>query len=105
MVDVAAIDGTVLTVAAARAHLRVGSNVKDDDLVDLIAAAQGRIESFLGRELVGATGWASVEAVPALVRHSVKLALSDFYVNREAPQLTDDQLRPMIGGKMLVSVG
>ncbi|WP_294353272.1 head-tail connector protein [uncultured Sphingomonas sp.] len=105
MTDVAAIDGTVLTVAAARIHLRVGSKVTDAELSDLVVAAQGRIESFLGRELVGATGWATVDAVPALVRHCVKLALSDFYVNREAPQLTDEQLRPIIGSKMLVTIG
>ncbi|TCP64271.1 head-tail connector protein [Sphingomonas sp. PP-CE-1G-424] len=104
MVDVAAIDSGVLTIAAARAFLRVSVSA-DAQVLDLIPAAQGRIESFLGRELVGAAGWSTVDQVPAMVVHCVKLALSDFFVNREAPQLTDDQLRPMIGRYMAQSVG
>jgi len=103
MVDVAAIDGGVLTIAAARNFLRVGTSV-DAQVLELLPAAQGRIESFLGRELVGATGWPAVDHVPAIVVHCVKLALSDLYVNREGPQLTDDQLRPIIGRYMAVSV-
>jgi len=104
MVDVAAIDGGVLTIAAARNFLRVGTSV-DAQVLELLPAAQGRIESFLGRnELVGATGWPTADQVPAIVVHCVKLALSDLYVNREGPQLTDDQLRPIIGRYMAVSV-
>lgn len=103
MVDVAAIDGGVLTIAAARDFLRVGTSL-EAQIIELLPAAQGRIESFLGRELVGATGWPAVEQVPAIVVHCVKLALSDLFVNREAPQLTDDQLRPIIGRYMAVSV-
>lgn len=104
MSDVAASDGTVLTVAAARDHLKVGAAM-EAAIADVIPAAEGRIESFLGRELVGATGWASAELVPAIVTHCVKLALSDFWINREAPELTDEQLRPIIGRYMAVSVG
>ncbi len=104
MVDVATIDGGVLTIAAARTFMRVGSSA-DAQLEELIPAAQGRIESFLGRELVGPSGWPTVDQVPAMVAHCVKLALSDFFVNREAPQLTDEQLRPMIGRYMVQSVG
>lgn len=101
----AAGDGTVLTLAAARAHLRVTPGYSAEDLAPLIAAAEGRIEGFLGRELIGEAGWPSIEEMPALVVHAVKLALSDFFVNREAPELTDDQLRPMIGRYMVVTVG
>ena len=104
MGDVAAIDGGVLTIAAARTFLRASASA-DAQLAELIPAAQGRIESFLGRELVGAAGWSTVDQVPAMVAHCVKLALSDFFVNREAPQLTDEQLRPMIGRYMVQSVG
>jgi hypothetical protein len=103
MADAVAGDGTVLTIAAARTHLRVGTSA-DASLADLIPAAEGRIESFLGHELVGDAGWATADQVPALVVHCVKLALSDFYVNREAPELTDDQLRPIIGRHMAISV-
>lgn len=103
MADVAEIDGSVLTIAAARAFLRVGTSA-DTQVAEILLAAQGRIESFLGRDLVGAAGWTTVEQVPAIVVHSVKLALADLYVNREAPQLTDDQLRPMIGRFMALSV-
>lgn len=102
MVDAAANDGTVLTLAAAREHLRIGAATP---IADLVIAAEGRIESFLGRELVGSTGWPAADEVPAIITHCVKLALSDFYVNRETPLLTDDQLRPIIGRYMLVSFG
>ncbi len=96
----------VLSLADARAHLRLGSRVPDTDVAPLIAAAEGRITSFLGRdELVGADGWSTAADVPPLVAHCVKLALSDFYVNREAPQLTDDQLRPMIGKHQRLALG
>lgn len=104
MSDVAASDGTVLTVAAARGHLKVGAAM-DAAIADVIPAAEGRIESFLGRELVGPAGWERAELVPPLVVHCVKLALSDFWINREAPELTDDQLRPMIGRFMALSLG
>lgn len=97
-------DGTVLTLAAARAHLRVTPSYSADDLAPLIAAAEGRVESFLGRALIEDAGWTTPAEVPALVVHSVKLALSDFFVNREAPELSDDQLRPIIGRYMTVSV-
>lgn len=95
----------LITAAAARAHLRVSSSVTDETLAPLIDAAEGRIASFLGRELIDPDGWATAGAVPALVVHCVKLALSDFYVNREAPELTDEQLRPMIGRYMALSFG
>lgn len=105
MVDVAAADGTVLTIAAARDHLKLSASVPATSIAPLILAAEGRIETFLGRELVGAAGWPAADQVPALVAHCVKLALSDFYVNRETPQLTDEQLRPMIGRHMTLSIG
>lgn len=103
MVDVAAIDGGVLTIAAARDFLKVSASA-DAQVSPLIPAAIGRIESYLGRELVGDTGWPSADKVPAIVVHSVKLALSDFYINREAPELTDAQLLPMIGRYMTTSI-
>ncbi len=104
MVDVAATDGAVLTIAAARDHLRVSGSVAATSIATLITAAEGRIESFLGRSLVGVDGWPSADEVPPLVAHCVKLALSDFYVNREAPELTDDLLRPMIGRHQRLSL-
>lgn len=105
MVDAVEGDGTVLTIAAARDHLKVSASTPATSIAPLIMAAEGRIESFLGRPLVGTGGWATAGDVPALVVHCAKLALSDFYVNREAPELTDDQLRPMIGRHMAISVG
>lgn len=102
MADTAAPD--LLPITAARAHLRVGSGVADGDIAPLVLAATGRIEGFLARPLVGADGWPTVSDVPAIVVHCVKLALSDFWVNREAPQLTDDQLRPIIGRYQRLSI-
>jgi hypothetical protein len=95
----------VLSIAAARKHLRVSSSTTDQELQDLIAAAQARVEDFLGRELVGETGWPTAEEVPAAIGHAVKLAVSDFFVNREAPKLTDEQLRPIIGRHQRLSIG
>lgn len=105
MADVAGTDSQVLPIAAARAHLRVSSSIAEDTLSPVILAAIGRIEGFLGRSLVGADGWATAPEVPAIVVHCVKLALSDFWINREAPELTDDQLRPIIGRYQRLSVG
>lgn len=105
MADAVEGDGTVLTLAAARSHLRLSASTPDSAIADLVLAAEGRIEGFLGRQLVGATGWETAGDVPRIVAHCVKLALSDFFVNREAPELTDDQLRPMIGRYMVLSVG
>jgi len=95
----------ILTTTAAREHLRVGASITDVMLAPLILAAIGRIEGFLGRSLIGDDGWTDAEAVPPLVVHAVKLALSDFWINREAPELTDDQLRPIIGRHMVLSLG
>lgn len=106
MAEAAEGDGTVLTLAAARQHLRLSASTPDSAIAELIVAAEERIASFLGRqELVGESGWESADAVPRLVVHCAKLALTDFFVNREAPELTDDQLRPMIGRHMVLSVG
>lgn len=105
MADAVEGDGTVLTLAAARQHLHLSASTPDSAIADLILAAEERVASFLGRQLVGETGWESADAVPRLVVHCAKLALSDFFVNREAPELTDDQLRPMIGRHMVLSVG
>lgn len=103
MADASASDGTVLTIADARFQLRVSASVDDAAIAPLILAAEGRIESFLGRELVGPTGWATASDVPALVVHCIRYALTDFYVNREAPELTDEQLLPIIGRHMVIS--
>lgn len=93
----------ILSAAAARDHLRAGAELEDGPLNDLIVAAQGRIESFLNRSLVGNDGWPDADHVPAIVTHSVKLAVADVYRNREAPELTDAQLLPMIGRFQIVS--
>ena len=95
----------VVTPAAARLHLRVGAEATDEALTPLIAAAQGRIEDFLERPLVGDGGWETEGDVPPMVVHAVKLALSDLYDNRETPTLTDDWLRVAIGKHMSVSFG
>ncbi|THG40437.1 head-tail connector protein [Sphingomonas olei] len=103
MAGASANDGIVLTITDARHQLRVSGSVDDATIAPLILAAEGRIESFLGRELVGPTGWATAADVPALVVQCVRYALTDFYLNREAPELTDEQLLPIIGRHMVIT--
>ncbi len=81
----AAGDGTVLTLAAAREHLRVGP-ADDAQVIPLIPAAEGALANHLGREqLVGGDGWPDAAAVPPNVVHAVKLVLTDLFDNRDTP--------------------
>jgi len=77
---------SVLTPDAARTHLRVGSSVTDQQLIELIEAAEGLVADELGRPLVcQIRGWPTADEVPANVRHAVKLVVTDLYENRCTP--------------------
>lgn len=94
-------DGAVLTLAAARAHLRVSAAVP---LADLIATAEQAVADEMGRPLIGADGWADAAQVPANVKHAVKLVLTDLYDNRATPLADLAGVRVLIGRYIKPSV-
>lgn len=97
---------TVLTPDAARSHLRVGGEVSDQDLTDLIAAAEAALADHLGRPLVCMVqGWPSPEDVPAGVRHAIKLILTDLYENRCTPLADMTGVRTLTERHMKLSIG
>ena len=98
-------DGVVLTLAAAREHLRITDEASDVEVASLIAAAEAAIVDELGRdELVGPSGWATAEAVPGNVVHAVKLVLADLYDNRATPRADVGPVQRLIGRWVVPSV-
>jgi hypothetical protein len=97
----------ILTPAAARAHLRVGDELADEQLASYIATAETIVADFLGRPIVDAVkGWPDVETVPPNVIHAAKVVLTDLYENRATPlDEMDATLRRLVGRYMLVSFG
>jgi hypothetical protein len=95
----------ILATAAAREHLRLGDEVTDAELDPYILAAESVVADFLGRPLIGAGGWTSLEDLPANVVHAVKLVLTDLYDNRAAPLTDQVPLRALVGRYVLVSFG
>ena len=97
----------VLTPAAARAQLRVGSAVTDQHLLDLVAAAQGLVCDQLGRRFLvdPVGGWPSVDEVPAGIRHAVKLVVVDLYENRCTPLAELTGVRLLLERHMKLSFG
>lgn len=88
----------IVSLLAARAHLRVGTEVDDAELDALIATAEQAIADFLGRPLVDPVlGWATAAAIPANVVHAVKLALSHLYDDREEPLAEMKAIRNLAG--------
>lgn len=94
----------VLSLEAAKRHLRVTGAGEDDDIAMMTAAAIGAVESFLGRTLIGADGWPSAGELPANVIHAVKLVLTALYDDRTAP-VPEDALRSLVGRFCRVSFG
>jgi hypothetical protein len=94
----------ILSPAAAREHLHVGSDVSDEQLEPYIAAAEGVVSDFLNRPLIDAEkGWADVAALPPTIVHAVKVALTELYDNRAAPKVDLGALRMLIGRYVVVS--
>lgn len=92
----------IITLSAARNWLRVGSEVADGDLQDLIDSATGAVVDFMGRPIEGEGGWPEGE-VPKNVIHAVKVALVVFYDNREAPVLDRDVMLALVGRHCITS--
>lgn len=106
MSDVAAEgNGALLKLAVAREHLRVGDEVSDIALMDLILTAQQLIEDAMEHPIVGAGGWPDAESVPATVIHAIKLIATDLNENRATPLADMVAVRMLIGRYFAVSVG
>jgi hypothetical protein len=86
----------IITLAVAREHLRVGSEVSDERMRELIAGATGIVAGFMQRPIVGEGGWAD-DAVPAVVVEAIKVAIVELYDNPGAPLVDEDALRDLVG--------
>lgn len=73
-----------ITLAEAKAHLRLDADLTEDDglIVTLITSAREQAEHQLGFAL--ATLWPDVTQVPASIRQWMLLAVGTLYANREA---------------------
>lgn len=98
-------DGLVLTLAAARGHLRIGDEVADADLAPIVAAAEQAVADEMGRPLIDATGWTDASAVPANVVHAIKLVLTDLFDNRATPLADITGVRTLIGRYVRIEFG
>lgn len=88
----------ILSLASAREHLRVGSELTDDALREYVAAAEQIIADHLGRPLIcQINGWGSADMVPANVVHAIKVVLLDIYENRGSATIDADTLDCMVG--------
>ena len=88
-------DGLVVTLAAARAHLKAGDELADVDLAPV----------EMGRPLIGEGGWATAADVPANVVHAVKLVLTDLFENRLTPLSDITGVRRLIGRYIAIAFG
>lgn len=93
---------TIITLSAARAWLRVGSEVADVDLQELIDAATQHVSDFMGRPITGDDGWLDNE-VPKNVVHAIKIAIVVMYDNREAPVIDEQVMRALVGRYCITS--
>lgn len=87
---------TLITLSTARAWMRIGSEMSDADLQQLIDAASQNVADFMGRPILGEGGWPEDE-VPAGVVHAIKVSLIVMYDNREAPLVDDIVMRALVG--------
>lgn len=73
----------IITLDAAKRHLRVTGSADDAQIESMLVAACGAVEGLLGRPLIGADGWATAEALPAEIGHAIKLVLGHLFEFRE----------------------
>jgi len=96
----------LLTIDAAKEHLRIDVDSEDEHLASLILAAIAVVENHLGRPIIDAAkGWATVDQVPANVTHAIKAVLADLYRNREKPLADETFLDRLVGRQVVVSFG
>ncbi|PZQ21250.1 MAG: hypothetical protein DI569_12540 [Sphingopyxis macrogoltabida] len=86
----------IITIAAARAHLRVGTEVSDAQMGDIVAAATDAVAGFMQRPITGEGGFADGE-VPFGVIQAVKVMIVELYDNPGAPIVDEDVMRGLVG--------
>lgn len=86
----------IITIAAARAHLRVGPEVSDEQMRDIIAAATDAVAGFMQRPIVGEGGWADGE-LPGGVIQAIKVMIVEIYDNPGAPIVDEDVMLGLVG--------
>lgn len=75
---------SILTLAEAKAHLRVDDSAEDLLIQDCIDAASDQISQYLGRTVPWLDAASDPVAIPASVKQAAKLLVGDYYANREA---------------------
>ncbi|WP_294302167.1 head-tail connector protein [uncultured Sphingomonas sp.] len=93
---------SIITAAAARDHLNLGSGSTDQQLAPLIAAAEQALADFLGRPLSGGK-WPDGDEVPANVVHAAKLILADVFDDRNTPVQDMISVRHLCGRYIITS--
>jgi hypothetical protein len=92
----------LITLNTARGWLRVGSEISDADLQELIDAATQNVFDFMLRPVEGDDAWPEAE-VPKNVVHAVKVVLVVMYDNRDAPVIDENVLRALVGRYCITS--
>lgn len=87
---------TIISLAVAREHLRVGAEVSDEKMMELIDGATGIVANFMQRPITGEGGWAD-DAIPVVVLGAVKAAIVALYDHPGAPAVDEAVLREMVG--------
>lgn len=94
----------ILSLDAAREHLRIGDEISDTTLNDMIAAAEATVADFLGRPLIDAElGWESAAALPANIVHAIKVILTWLHEDRADLLSEMRAVRSLIGRYVIVS--
>lgn len=94
----------ILSLEAAREHLRIGNEISDTSLNDMITAAEATVADYLGRPLIDADlGWENVAALPANVVHAIKVVLT--WLHEDRADLLSEMLavRSLIGRYVIVT--
>ncbi|WP_278983261.1 head-tail connector protein [Sphingobium yanoikuyae] len=86
----------IISLAVAREHLRVGAEVSDARMTELVNGAEGIVSGFMQRPITGEGGW-QADAIPAVVIEAIKVAIVELYDNPGAPLVDEDVLRVLVG--------
>jgi hypothetical protein len=95
----------ILSLEAAREHLRVGDEASDTHLADLIETAESLLSDYLGRPLIDPASWASAAEVPKTVVHALKLILTELYEDRATPLTDMKAIELLVGRHVVISFG
>lgn len=85
----------LVPLESARFSMRIGQEVGDDDLLDLLETATQLVETrFLGYPI--AEVWPDAESVPLPVLQAIKVAALDLYENPAAPLQNPDAIMNLV---------